>query len=64
MEFYYKTNDWDTLTSKDPNYIDIKGFKVPYGVFENMPEKTDNSAKLGTELERVTSKLWNVSGKS
>ncbi len=64
MEFYYKTNDWDTLTSKDPNYIDIKGFKVPYGVFENMPEKTDDPAKLGTELERVTSKLWNLPGKS
>ena len=64
MEFYYKTNDWDTLAAKNPNIIDIKGFKVPYAVFENMPEKTDDPAKLGTELERVTSKLWNFSGKS
>ncbi|MBI4811435.1 MAG: hypothetical protein HY800_08380 [Ignavibacteriales bacterium] len=39
MEFYYKTNDWEKLTTKDPNYIDIKGFKVPYAVFENEPEK-------------------------
>ena len=64
MEFYYKANDWDKLAAKDPNYIDIRGFKVPYGVFENMPEKTDDPAKLGTELERVTSKLWNFSGQS
>jgi len=64
MEFYYKTNDWEKLTSKDSDYIDIKGFKVPYGVFENMPEKTDDPLKLGTELERVTSKLWNLSCKS
>jgi adenylate kinase family enzyme len=60
MEFYYKTNDWDKLTAKDPNYIDIKGFKVPYVVFENEPERTDNLKKLGVELERVTTILWNV----
>ena len=53
MEFYYKTNDWEKLTAKDPNYIDIRGFKIPYAVFENMPEKTDDPAKLGAELERA-----------
>ena len=58
MEFYYKANDWEKLTSKDPNFIDIKGFKVPYMAFENEPEKTDDPAKLGNELERVTTKLW------
>jgi hypothetical protein len=60
MEYYYKTNDWEKLTAKDPNAIDIKGFKVPYAVFENMPEKTDDPAKLGAELEKATTKLWNV----
>ncbi|MBI1806481.1 MAG: hypothetical protein HYR76_05460 [Ignavibacteria bacterium] len=60
MEFYYKTNDWKKLTSKDPNYIDIKGFKVPYAVFENEPEKTDDPQKLGDELERVAQKLWSL----
>ena len=60
MEFYYKTNDWEKLTAKDPNYIDIKGFKVPYAAFENMPEKTDDPVKLGAELERATAKLWNI----
>ena len=60
MEFYYKINDWEKLTTKDSQYIDIKGFKVPYAVFENYPEKTDDPQKLGTELERVTAKLWSI----
>ena len=60
MEFYYKTNDWEKLTSKDSTYIDIKGNKVPYAVFENMPEKTDKPVKLGAELERATGKLWQL----
>ena len=58
MEFYYKTNDWELLTSRHPSHIDINGHKVPYAVFENMPEKTDDPVKLGNELERVTSLLW------
>jgi len=58
MEFYYKTNDWDRLTSGNPGYIMIRGHKVPYAVFENMPEKTDDPVKVGKELERVTSLLW------
>ncbi|MGE5315636.1 MAG: hypothetical protein ACM3Q4_13165 [Acidobacteriota bacterium] len=58
MEFYYKTNDWEALEAKDPNTIEVKGFKIPYAVFENMPEKTHDSAQLGAELERVTAKLW------
>ncbi len=60
MEFYYKTNDWDKLTAADPSYITIKGHKVPYAVFNNMPEKTDKPETLGQELERATSRLWQI----
>ncbi len=60
MEYYYKTNDWEEMTSADPDHITIKGSKVPYAVFENMPEKTDDPQKLGAELERATSKLWTL----
>lgn len=60
MEYYYKTNDWDKLAAKNPNYIDISGFKVPYAVFENEPEKTDDPTNLGLELEQATSKLWKI----
>ena len=58
MEFYYKTNDWDALEARDPNVITVKGFRIPYAVFENEPEKTLDPALIGKELERVTAKLW------
>jgi len=58
MEFYYKTNDWDKLEASDPNTIDVNGIKIPYAVFENMPEKTNDPVLLAGELERVTKKLW------
>lgn len=54
MEYYYKTNDWDKLEARDPKFITVKGFKIPYAVFENMPEKTLDPAMIGAELERVT----------
>lgn len=60
MEFYYKTNDWDKLEAKNPDFIEVKGHKVPYAVFENMPEKTLDPKLISEELERVTKKLWGM----
>jgi hypothetical protein len=60
MDFYYRTNDWEKLAAKDPNYIEVKGFKIPYAVFENEPEKTLDPALIGEELERATKKLWGM----
>ncbi len=60
MEFYYKTNDWEKLEAKDPNFIEVKGFKIPYAVFENMPEKTNDQKLLREELERALNKIWSL----
>jgi hypothetical protein len=60
MDYYYRTNDWEKLAAKDPNYIEVKGFKIPYAVFENEPEKTLDPALIGQELERATKKLWGM----
>lgn len=60
MEYYYKTNDWDALEAKGPEFIDVKGFKIPYAVFENMPEKTLDPNLIARELQRVTDKLWGL----
>jgi hypothetical protein len=60
MDFYYRTNDWEKLAAKDPNYIEVKGFKIPYAVFENEPEKTLDPSLIGQELERATRKLWGM----
>lgn len=64
MEFYYKTNDWEKLASKDPACIEVRGFKIPYAVFENEPEKTLDPALIGKELEKVTTRLWGIKSPS
>lgn len=60
MEFYYKTNDWDQLEAKDPHFIEVRDYQVPYAVFENMPEKTLDLGLIAEELERASNKLWQV----
>jgi adenylate kinase family enzyme len=60
MEYYYKINDWEEIESKDPNFIEVKGYKIPYAVFENMPDKTNDPKLLSEELERATTRLWSI----
>ena len=61
MEFYYRTNDWEKLSNgASDGTIEVKGHRVPFAVFENEPEKTDDPIKLGQELERVTNCLWKI----
>ena len=60
MEFYYKTNDWEAIEKKDPHFIEVRGHKIPYVVFENMPEKTHDVKLIDAELERATKKLWEM----
>ena len=60
LERLYKESDWNDLSSSDPYFIKIKGYKVPYAVFENIPEKTDDPAKIGPHLEEVTKRLWSL----
>jgi hypothetical protein len=60
MEFYYRTNDWEKLSGGSKSgRIRIRGFDVPFAVFDNEPEKTDDPAKLGPALEDVFGRLWN-----
>lgn len=59
METYYKTNDWDKLSGgKSEGVLVIKGHRVPFAVFQNEPEQTDDPAKLGPALEEVFGRLW------
>ncbi|MBM4165413.1 MAG: hypothetical protein FJ218_00565 [Ignavibacteria bacterium] len=60
MDFYYKINDWEKIAAKNPDYIEVKGFNVPYAVFENEPEKTLDKNLIAQELERATTKLWTM----
>jgi len=63
MDFYYKTNDWERIESAHPTHIDVNGFRVPYAVFENEPEKTLDTSLIANELERATSTIWTNSNK-
>ncbi len=60
MEFYYRTNDWEQIESLNPEYIEVREHRIPYAVFENMPEKTLDPKLIGEELARVTAKLWSL----
>jgi hypothetical protein len=60
MEFYYRTNDWDQIEARGANFIEVRGHRIPYAVFENVPEKTLNPELIAAELERATSKLWTL----
>ncbi len=64
MEAYYKTNDWEQIEARDPNFIEVRGYKIPYAVFENMPEKTLDPVLIGQELERATGRLWKTVNKT
>lgn len=57
MEKLYKGSDWEEFAS-DPVHLPVKDKKVPYGVFDNMPEKTDKPEVLGAHLEEVLNALW------
>ena len=58
LEMMYKESDWEEFTGNDPDFLHVKDFSVPYGVFENMPEKTDDPAKIRPHLEIVMARLW------
>ncbi|MCU0287317.1 MAG: hypothetical protein MUF15_13100 [Acidobacteria bacterium] len=59
MEKLYKDSDWEEFAA-DPQYLQVKDFKIPYAVFDNMPEKTDKPDILGAHLEEVLNRLWKV----
>lgn len=61
MERYYKTNDWECLSGgKKHGRIRVRGFDVPFAVFDNEPEKTGDPAKLGPALEDAFTTLWGL----
>jgi hypothetical protein len=58
LEMMYKDSDWAEFSGKDENFLIVKGYKVPFGVFNNMPEKTDSPEKIKPHLEEVMAKIW------
>ena len=54
----YRDDDWAELTTPDPNALHIRGFAIPYVVFENEDDGTTNKPELlGMRLEETFGKL-------
>jgi len=58
LERLYKEVDWERFKGNDPDFLHFAGRRIPYAVFDNMPEKTDKPDVLGAHLEEVLKKLW------
>jgi len=61
METYYRVNDWENLSGgQTQGVIEVRHHRLPFVVFQNEPEKTDDPARLGPALEEVLGKLWRM----
>ena len=59
LERLYRETDWGDLTQNSPNHLTIRGFKVPYVVFDNADDVTTaQGPELGQRLERTLEILW------
>ena len=57
----YGEVDWEEFKGDDPEYIKIKGHKVPYIVFHNEPDiTTERGEELGMVIEELFGKLWEL----
>jgi hypothetical protein len=61
MERLYKDDDFAAFSAGDPQYLTVKGRRVPYVVFENHDDvTTDQPEKLGGRLEARLNTLWRL----
>lgn len=60
LEMLYRESDWDAFSSGDPEFLHVKGHRIPYAVFRNEPEITDKPEELGAHLESVLGLLWSL----
>jgi len=57
----YKDCDWETFRGRDPEFITIRGHRVPYVVLHNEPDVTTaRDENLGRVLEELLNKLWHL----
>lgn len=61
METLYKGDDWESLSSKNGEFITIRERQVPYVVFENEDDVTTTGGKqLAERLESTLERLWDL----
>jgi len=58
LQKLYKESDWTAFAgSGDSGFLQCKEQRVSFGVFRNMPEKTDDPAKIAPHLEEVMKRI-------
>jgi hypothetical protein len=61
METLYRESDWEDFSSPDPDFLHVRGYKIPYRVFENEDDVTTAQGEpLGVRLEETLSDLWKL----
>jgi hypothetical protein len=64
MEKLYRESDWSEISRADPHYIPLQGERVPYAVMPNEDDVTTARGEaLGTRLEGVLARLWDLYAK-
>ena len=61
LEKLYRVVDWEEISAKDSQFINIHGIRVPYVVFENEDDVTTPRGEgLAQRLEESLNKLWGL----
>ncbi|MDO9548300.1 MAG: hypothetical protein Q7J65_04985 [Candidatus Marinimicrobia bacterium] len=61
LERLYGKVDWEEFKGGNPEFINVKGHKVPYVVLENEADiTTARDENLGYALEELFGKLWEI----
>lgn len=61
LERLYGEVDWEEFKGDDPEFIEVKGQKVPYVVLENEDDVTTaRDENLGRVLEGLFGRLWEI----
>ncbi|NIS81863.1 MAG: hypothetical protein GTO14_17005 [Anaerolineales bacterium] len=59
MERLYRDDDWSSFSASDPNFLTVRGIRVPYVIFENEDDITTRGGnKLEQRLEDALGHLW------
>jgi len=61
LERLYSEVDWPEFSAADPQFVTIKGIRVPYTVLHNDPDiTTARDERLGQALEELLDRLWKL----
>jgi hypothetical protein len=59
LEKLYRYVDWDDVSASDQAFIEIKGLRVPFVVFDNEDDVTsERGTGLTSRLEETLARLW------